>query len=272
MQTWQLQAGDTAVPLHDVTALLASTLSPHPAQGWLAMLSRAAPVDYLCVVEYAQPCAARPAPPRLLEGWAAPGVDNVTADCFSLYRQRHWRDDEATRLAQYGRPHGALTALYCHASELQEPWRREVYEPAGLDGRLSLLYQPAAQATAVLNLYRRRCRGSFGTGEVERLLQVAPLIQLAHGLLAAQPRAVPGRASAEAIAQAGRRLRLRVPELSPRETEVCARIACGITRDGIAAELDIAPASVATLRKRAYAKLAARGVAGGREPLARLVQ
>ena len=49
--------------------------------------------------------------------------------------------------------------------------------------------------------------------------------------------------------------RLAVAPLSSRERDVCARIACGLTADGIAADLDIAPSSVLTLRKRAYAKL-----------------
>jgi DNA-binding NarL/FixJ family response regulator len=37
---------------------------------------------------------------------------------------------------------------------------------------------------------------------------------------------------------------------------VCARIACGLSMDGIAADLGIAKSSVLTLRKRAYNKLA----------------
>ncbi|WP_395322562.1 response regulator transcription factor [Variovorax sp. UC74_104] len=56
-----------------------------------------------------------------------------------------------------------------------------------------------------------------------------------------------------------RALQRTAPLLSPRERAVCARIACGIGIDGIAAELCIAASTVATLRKRAYAKLAIHG-------------
>jgi DNA-binding NarL/FixJ family response regulator len=63
-----------------------------------------------------------------------------------------------------------------------------------------------------------------------------------------------------------------VPELSARERAVCARIACGVSADGIAAELDVAPSTVTTLRKRAYAKLTRRGLGSGRAMLAGLVQ
>jgi DNA-binding NarL/FixJ family response regulator len=63
-----------------------------------------------------------------------------------------------------------------------------------------------------------------------------------------------------------------LPELSERERAVCARIACGISADGIAADLDVAPSTVTTLRKRAYAKLARSGLGVGRFALHRLAQ
>ncbi|MCY1552274.1 Bacterial regulatory protein, luxR family [compost metagenome] len=56
-----------------------------------------------------------------------------------------------------------------------------------------------------------------------------------------------------------RTLQRTAPQLSPREREVCARIVCGIGADGIATDLGIAASSVATLRKRAYLKLAIHG-------------
>jgi DNA-binding NarL/FixJ family response regulator len=63
-----------------------------------------------------------------------------------------------------------------------------------------------------------------------------------------------------------------VPELSAREQAVCARIACGISADGIAVELDVAPSTVTTLRKRAYAKLTRRGFSSRRDALASFAQ
>ena len=48
---------------------------------------------------------------------------------------------------------------------------------------------------------------------------------------------------------------MRTPSLSLRERQAVARIACGITNDGIAADLGLSPATVLTLRRRAYAKL-----------------
>ncbi|RYY82620.1 MAG: LuxR family transcriptional regulator, partial [Comamonadaceae bacterium] len=193
-------------------------------------------------------------------------------ECFALYRQRHWRDDEATRMAQCAPRGDSLTALHCRASDIQETWRRDVYDPAGLAARLSFLYQAGAGATAVLNLYRCHSQGPFALGEIERLMQVAPLVQLAHGLLARRRERGDGGSAPGQLAHALRRLRLRVAELSTREAEVAARIACGMSLDGIAADLDVAPSTVATLRKRVYAKLAARGLPSGRAQLARLAE
>jgi DNA-binding CsgD family transcriptional regulator len=57
------------------------------------------------------------------------------------------------------------------------------------------------------------------------------------------------------VADARDSLRQRAPQLSEREREVCARLAIGMTQDGVAADLGVAPSTVATLRQRAYAKL-----------------
>jgi DNA-binding CsgD family transcriptional regulator len=50
-------------------------------------------------------------------------------------------------------------------------------------------------------------------------------------------------------------LGIRAPSLSGHERQVCARIAGGRSAMSIATELGIAPATVLTLRKRAYGKL-----------------
>jgi DNA-binding NarL/FixJ family response regulator len=47
-------------------------------------------------------------------------------------------------------------------------------------------------------------------------------------------------------------------------------VAAGTPADGIAVQLDVAPSTVHTLRKRAYAKLAEAGLPGGRLALLRL--
>lgn len=50
-------------------------------------------------------------------------------------------------------------------------------------------------------------------------------------------------------------LRARCPDLSPREAQVCALIACGYSASRVALELNISEETVITFRKRTYRKL-----------------
>lgn len=254
-----------------VALLLQAPQAQAPAATLLAFLNRLAPVDYLSVVEYL-PQRHEPLPaPELVEGHARPGLVNVTPECFRRYRHSFWREDEGTRIAHQSRVRaGGLAALHFRAEDIHVPsWRSDIYDKAHLSGRLSFYYEAMAGATFAMNLYRDRSHGGFRAGEIDLLLGVAPLLLQAHE--AALACGVPGGgalARDEQVARAQAALRRKAPELSQRELAVCARIACGTSADGIAAELDIAPSTVVTLRKRAYAKLAARGVTGGRLQLA----
>jgi DNA-binding CsgD family transcriptional regulator len=191
--------------------------------------------------------------------------------CFAHYRRHFWREDRATHIAQHlgkGADAAPMTGLHFKAGDIHVPsWRTEIYDRAQLADRLTFLYSPVPHSAYSINLYRDLAHGAFQTAEIERLLAVAPLLKQAHrGAL--RSGGAPGEALALRVQRAEDGLRRRVPELSPRERAVCARIACGISADGIAAELDVAPSTVITLRKRAYAKLNARGLPAGRMQLA----
>jgi DNA-binding CsgD family transcriptional regulator len=275
VQTWHLDPTPAPQPLgaDAVAVLLGAPQDEAPAATMLAFLNRLVPVDYLSLVEYRPDRAARLAAPELVEGHARPGVANVTPDCFAHYRRCFWREDLGTRIAhQVGRADGAgVAALHVQAEEIQvDSWRHEIYDRASLAARLSFFYTPVDGSTFGINLYRDRTHGGFGAGEIDRLLAVAPLLRQTHRM--ALCGAAPGaRDRAQRLERALAALRRKAPELSARELAVCARIAIGTSADGIAAELDVAPSTVVTLRKRAYAKLAARGLAGGRLQLAAFV-
>ena len=51
------------------------------------------------------------------------------------------------------------------------------------------------------------------------------------------------------------RLQQAAPALTPRECEVCARLLCGMTQDGIANDLGLSLPTVKTYRNRAFARL-----------------
>lgn len=274
MQTWQVAPGSGAasLALSSVARLLEASACVRPASKFLAFIDSIVPVDYLSLVEYVARSREGLATPELVEGVAAPDILNVTPDCFAIYRERFWRQDESTRLAQHlGDESLPLMALRFKPADICVPsWRREIYDRVSLEDRLSFLYSPLDGCTFAINLYRSRRHGPFGSAEIERLLAVSPLLKQTH-------RAVLGGVRRQQsldvrVADATTLLARRVPELSARERAVCARIACGVSADGIAAELDVAPSTVATLRKRAYAKLARRGRGSGHSVLATLAQ
>lgn len=278
-ETWYVDAPPqgTLLPGESVAALLDAADHDDPAAAMHAAIRAIVPVQYLSIVTYS--ARAGDEPPRLAGRQAANehgcGRD-VTTECFEVYRRRFWRNDEATRIAArlQNDGHGAgLVALRLRASDVPVgAWRAEIYEREHLTDRLTFVYLPVPRHTYAINLYRDEAQGRFGHDEITRLLAAAPLLQRAHrnalradaAARGAQPALTPERARAA--------LSRIAPELSTRELEVCAWIACGVGADGIAAELDVAPSTVATLRKRAYAKLVARGVLGGRMRLAQLAR
>ena len=273
VETWHVDSasGARSLAADSVALLLDAQGAAEPAGRMLAFLNTVAPVDYLALVEYVPGLNNGAATPELVEGHAAPQLRNVTAECFTHYRKHFWREDEATRIAQQvGSGAAPVTALHFKAGDIHVPrWRSEIYERAQLADRLSFLYSPVPQRAYAINLYRGDSHGAFRTGEIQALLGVAPLLRLAHRsvLCASLPQ---GGDLVQRVARAASALARKAPELSARERAVCARVACGMSADGIAAELDVAPSSVSTLRKRAYAKLAARGIVAGRQQLAEL--
>jgi DNA-binding CsgD family transcriptional regulator len=275
LETWHIEAASGAqpVPAKSVGLLLEAGCDAEPGSRMLAFLDQVVPVGYLSLVEYVTPTRRGVAVPQLVEGHAASNVPNVTAACFAHYRQHFWREDRATHIAQQMDRTGQalLTGLHFQAGDIHVPsWRTEIYERAQLADRLSFLYSPLPGSIYAINLYRHNAHGGFRPAEIERLLAVAPLLRQVHRL--SLRHACTGEQARERrLEQAERLLRQRLPELSPRERTVCARIACGISADGIAADLDVAPSTVVTLRKRAYAKLAARGLGPGRRQLAELL-
>lgn len=273
VETWQVEGASPqqALSASAVALLLDAGEERQPARQILHFLNALVPVDYLSLVEYVPGQSRGIAAPELVEGHARPGVDNVTPDCFAPYRRHFWRADLGTRIAHHlpRASCSAVTALHVDAGDIPvESWRREIYERHQLAGRLSFFYTPVAGAAFAFNLYRNRSTGPFATGEIQCLLGVAPLLKKAHRGALHSPRHAAEITARVRTAEAG--LRRQLPELSPRELAVCARIACGISADGIAADLDVAPSTVVTLRKRAYAKLAARGLGTGCLALARL--
>jgi DNA-binding CsgD family transcriptional regulator len=264
---WNLDTArpDMALPARALAALLDVALAPGSAQTLLAAVQTVVPVDYLSIVKIHADS------PELLEGSASrPSETAVVAQCFGIYRRHYYRRDAILPLARQlgGRAGRDGVALHCRADELPDAgWRADIYERERLTDRFTLMHAPAPGQVQVIHLYRDERQGRFHAQELERLLGLAPLLRQAH---AAAWRCGAARTdSASRAAEIGQRLMRLAPVLSPRERAVCARIALGQSADGIAAELDVAPSTVITLRKRAYQKLAEAGLPAQRLGLAR---
>jgi DNA-binding CsgD family transcriptional regulator len=117
-----------------------------------------------------------------------------------------------------------------------------------------------------MNVARRRSTGAFATEDLDWLggyfRLFTPLIDRHRTLVGevVEDRAVR-------LAELEERFAQRFPELTPRERQVCARAAIGVSIEGAALDLGIGSASVLTYRKRAYQRL---GITSAFE-LARLV-
>ncbi len=248
-----------------VSALIDCASAPPSAARLLSAIHAVVPVEYLSLVNLQRDT------PELIEGSSRHTHErDVVAECFAIYRRSYWRSDAVMRLAdRVARgPAREVAVLHCRADELPVAgWRNEIYKRERLTERFTLLHAPTTGAVQAIHLYRDERQGLFRADEIQQLLGLAPLLRQAHqASLATQ--AVAADRSAQ-IAQARRQLQRQLPALSPREADVVARIACGLSADGIAADLDVAPSTVVTLRKRAYAKLGEAGLPADRLRLAR---
>ncbi len=257
--TWTVH---TPPPGHGIDAaafdaLLDVPANVAPARGMLAFVNTFVDIDYLSLVEY------KGNVPSQIDGCSHRAtLPNITGECFAHYKRHFSHLDEVTRLAEHVQQEAeapaAVVVVHYGLNDIPDShWRQQIFEQARLTGRLSLLYAPLAHTAFAINLYRDESVGSFKPGEIERLLVAAPILRKVH-LQALRTRReslspdVRIDLTLHALAQ-------RSPQLSRREREVCARIANGISVDGIAAEIGVAASTVQTLRKRAYAKLGIHG-------------
>lgn len=273
------------VTAKSVISLLEVMQTGLSAAQMLTFLNQVAQVQYLSLVRYDVELASvgKKIAPTLLDGHTytervGEPKDTTTQQCFSIYRQRYYRNDQATDIAQklHGQAHlnpSHIAALHYSRSDVPNAaWRDEIYVRSRLTDRLSLFYTSAAGATYAINMYRHENYGNFSATEIDNLLGGVALIRKLHiNALALAPYHSAPKISRTHNELSHYLLKLDqlAPELSNREKEVCIRIAMGMSADGIAVDLGVAPSSVATLRKRAYAKLARRDIYASRYQLTR---
>jgi len=163
----------------------------------------------------------------------------------------------------------ARDALVLHQQRGDEiendAYRAACYAQPNVSDRLSLLLRPMDRVWLSINLYRDCAYGVFAPGELEWIERVAPLFaHAAKGHYALNGQHQQGAAEAMLA-----RVRRVCPTLTPRELDVLRGMLEGASGAEIAERMGVKPASVATYRKRAYARL---GIASQRQLFALCMQ
>lgn len=129
-------------------------------------------------------------------------------------------------------------------------FRRRFFDDADIIERVSVIQRHAGGWRA-MNIARHRSEGYFADIE---LANIVGLACLALPMLALD-RQQPDSRNSLTVEKLEERFELAYPQLPPRERQVCARAAIGMSVEGTALDLDIGQASVMTYRKRAYGRL-----------------
>lgn len=187
--------------------------------------------------------------PRLISAADSHNADRARNTALK-YISRFWSQDVAAR----GMPSQAvgLFGVRVAARDIEDrDYRRDCYSSLGLIERFSMLEQ-RGEETIRINFYRTERKGRFEDSDFDRL------VGLARPLLSALRKHDVSRIPDEPRASLRlfqRRVRMLAPDMPERECEVCARIATGMSSEGIALDLGISLNTVLTYRKRAYARL-----------------
>jgi DNA-binding CsgD family transcriptional regulator len=241
---------DPVVPLAAMAALadvVEAVGTPRFGDALIAGLASIVAIDQIAAVTVRDESS-----PQLLS--VASRSDASTARSLTRdYLARYHLDDPLLRALRDLHRSRAVTVLRHDASGTTPGYEKRFFSATGLIDKVALLWWSGRTAYYV-NLYRNAQAGRYSERDIGRLNAMAPLIA----------RLVERHAGRIAIQQAGRSggtdvhallVDLLDRRLSRRERDVLTGTLRGIPTSGIATLFGIAPTSVATLRRRAYAKL-----------------
>jgi DNA-binding CsgD family transcriptional regulator len=188
---------------------------------------------------------------------ASHGMPDTTRDCWRAYLSGPYLHDRSlVREPGAGAP---ASPLLCHitAQEVAAEHRARVYEAHGVAERLSIVCPQHEGSVFAINFYRHVHQHAFSDTQVAALEGMAPaLLALTRKHLALAP--LPASGVGEpcgALPVLVQRLKRLNGQLTPRELDVCARLAQGMTQEGVAADLGLGLPTVRTYRNRAFARL-----------------
>jgi len=205
--------------------------------------------------------------PHFLDGASKAGSATAVRAGRLYQRSLFYRQDpNAAHLVGHSGEEGVMLFRQ-HASDIRDPgYRDRLYRRFNLLERLSVV-RAVEGRWLTFNVYRDAGSGPFGPEDTAVFASLGPLLiacTAKHLALPAAPRAAAGRPPVQRPAAGRTRRPLGYlenvltsidPRLTLREREVCALALTGNTVAAISRVLRTQPSTVATLRRRAYAKL-----------------
>lgn len=193
----------------------------------------------------------------MLEGLDDPSVTNLSARSYMGFGY-YSADPARARIRELGEGVDAPAVLPLWARDIADAaYRRDIYEKFGLDGRVSLIGCSNEQWRSI-NFYKHVKKGGLADSDIVAVTKRAQVLFAAetrHLELLGDDHPSQTSVTVPSLDFLQQLLAIVAPDLSRREAEVCARALQGMTGEGTALDLNITDATVATLRRRAYAKL-----------------
>jgi DNA-binding CsgD family transcriptional regulator len=180
------------------------------------------------------------------------GSENIFYPAIDHYMQTSYMGDPL-RSHYHGSEKSEHVLFSVAAEQVRDAETRErLYNAVGIAGKMSLLIR-RAEDVLTLSVYRAQSVGRFERQHLE-------LMRTLSGTLAATVERHVAMLQPPALNNLDELCKLipdipRGSRLSRQETAVCARIITGHSTESIALNLGISAHSVATYRRRAYAKL-----------------
>lgn len=184
------------------------------------------------------------APPVLHAHGAVGEAPDGTGAAWQAYHASLYRRDASFAPARGGVAAGSTVLLHRNACELPEDHRQAIYSAHGLRERLSIVSAIEGRGLLAVNFYRHERQAVLSADAMDAIGRIVqPLLACVrrHIALRHNDGAAPWLAA-----------------LPRREREVCERLLRGWTHEGVAADLDLAAATVKTYRDRAFRRLGIR--------------
>jgi LuxR family transcriptional regulator, activator of tox operons len=180
------------------------------------------------------------------------GSRPVARTVAERYLAHYWNHDPANQICNRSASSDYEIAVRVLSRDIDHnAYRHDCYSSVDLIDRFSIIRRHKDEIIR-LNLYRSARRGRFAAADLAPVLECGDVILALLAKHDAQRLPLDQSTEADVFAE---RLRRIVPQLAPRERDVCVGIIQGMSSEAIALGLGISVNTVLTYRKRAYARL-----------------